>query len=129
MYLGSWLSPFPHVATSFGCLARMLHHLAGKYIFITITTCTHTHTHMDGRARMHTHTHLQAMRLVEFLMYKGSYGIASFYFSLKASSKEHDSPPSHYQLLSQVKDAGEKVQVLWFSQVDHCTWFVADPPP
>ena len=49
---------------------------------------------------------LQAVRLVEFLIHKGSFGIGSFYLSLMDSSEEPDSPPSHYQLLSEVKAAG-----------------------
>lgn len=50
-------------------------------------------------------------------MYKGSPGIASLYLSLLDSSEEADSPPSHYQLLSEVKATGtydeNKSCILW----------------
>lgn len=60
----------------------------------------------DLNAAMHTQTHIQAIRLVEFLIYKGPIGIASLYLSLLESAEEPNSPPSHYQLLSKVKEAG-----------------------
>ena len=46
---------------------------------------------------------LQAIRLAEFLMNKGSYGIATFYLSLIDSS---ECLPAHYQLAGELKQIG-----------------------
>ena len=46
------------------------------------------------------------MRLIEYLMNLGSYGLAALYLSLMESSKEKLSPPAHYVLLGEIKEAG-----------------------
>ena len=49
----------------------------------------------------------QAVRLVEFLMNKGSYGIAALYLCLIESSEQLSGLPAHYQLAGQLKQIGE----------------------
>jgi hypothetical protein len=53
---------------------------------------------------------LQAIRLAEFLMNKGSYGIATFYISLIESSEQLHGLPAHYQLAGELKQIGIHVQ-------------------
>lgn len=49
---------------------------------------------------------MQAIRLVEFLINKGSYGIAAFYLSLIESSEQECGIPAHYQLAGELKQTG-----------------------
>lgn len=49
----------------------------------------------------------QAGRLLEYLMYKGSYGLAALYLSLLSSSGRKGGLPAHYQLAVELKDIGE----------------------
>ena len=48
----------------------------------------------------------QAVRLVEFLMSKGSYGIAALYLCLIESSEQLSGLPAHYQLAGELKQIG-----------------------
>ena len=52
---------------------------------------------------------VQAIRLAESLMNKGSYGIATFYLSLVESS---ECLPAHYQLAGELKQIGTGQHVL-----------------
>ena len=49
----------------------------------------------------------QAIRLVEFLMNKGTYGIATLYLCLLESSEQVHGIPGHYQLAGELKEIGE----------------------
>ena len=49
----------------------------------------------------------QAIRLMEYLMYKGSYGLASLYLSLLSSSETQRGLPAHYQLARELREIGE----------------------
>ena len=49
---------------------------------------------------------MQAIKLAEFLMNKGSYGIATFYLSLIESSEQLHGLPAHYQLAGELKQIG-----------------------
>ena len=51
----------------------------------------------------------QAIRLMEYLMYKGSYGLAALYLSLLTSSECKGGLPAHYQLARELKELGEIV--------------------
>ena len=55
---------------------------------------------------------LQAIRLAEFLMNKGSYGIATFYLSLIESSEQLHGIPAHYQLAGELKQIGTGLHIL-----------------
>jgi hypothetical protein len=46
----------------------------------------------------------QAVRLMEYLMYKGSYGLASLYLSLLTSSERKKGLPAHYQLARELRE-------------------------
>ena len=48
----------------------------------------------------------QAVRLVEFLMNKGSYGIGALYLCLIESSEQLSGLPAHYQLAGDLKQIG-----------------------
>ena len=49
----------------------------------------------------------QAVRMMEYLMYKGSYGLASLYLSLLTSSESKRGLPAHYQLARELREIGE----------------------
>ena len=63
---------------------------------------------------------LKAIRLTEFMMNKGSYGIASLYLSLIDSSEQVDGLPAHYQLAGELKQTGEP---CWMSDVQQTLCF------
>ena len=48
----------------------------------------------------------QAVRLVELLMNKGSYGIGALYLCLIESSEQLSGLPAHYQLAGELKQIG-----------------------
>ena len=48
----------------------------------------------------------QAIRLVEFFMNKGTYGVATLYLCLMESSEQSGGVPSHYQLAGELKELG-----------------------
>lgn len=52
---------------------------------------------------------MQSIRLVEFLINKGSYGIAAFYLSLIESSEQEHGIPAHYQLAGELKQTGRYI--------------------
>ena len=52
-----------------------------------------------------------AVRLMEYLMYKGSYGLACLYLSLLTSSASSRGLPAHYQLARELKDIGENMYI------------------
>ena len=45
---------------------------------------------------------------MEYLAYKGSYGIAALYLGLLESSSEQSGLPAHYQLAGELKKMGEE---------------------
>lgn len=49
----------------------------------------------------------QTTRLLDYLSYKGSYGLAALYLSLLTSSEHKEGIPAHYQLARELKDIGE----------------------
>lgn len=46
------------------------------------------------------------MRLLEYLMYKGSYGLGCLYLSLIDSSEQDFGLPTHYQLAGELQQIG-----------------------
>ena len=48
----------------------------------------------------------QTVRLMEYLSYKGSYGIAALYLSLLSSSDMKGGLPAHYQLAGELRNMG-----------------------
>ncbi len=54
----------------------------------------------------------QAMRLLEYLMYKGSYGIGCLYLSLVDSSEQQGGLPTHYQLAGELQQIGGLAELL-----------------
>ena len=57
----------------------------------------------------------QAARLMEYLMYKGTYGLAALYLSLLMSSESKKGLPAHYQLARELADIGETLLVYVYS--------------
>ena len=51
----------------------------------------------------------QAVRLMEYLTYKGSYGLAALYLSLLTSSESKGGLPAHYQLAGELRDIGKTI--------------------
>lgn len=51
----------------------------------------------------------QAVRLMEYLTYKGSYGLAALYLSLLTSSESKRGLPAHYQLAGELRDIGKTI--------------------
>lgn len=54
----------------------------------------------------------QALRLMEYLMYKGSYGLATLYLSLLCSSESQRGLPAHYQLARELREIGQTHHTL-----------------
>ena len=49
----------------------------------------------------------QAVRLMEYLMNKGMYGLAVLYLSLLTSSESKGGLPAHYKLARELREIGE----------------------
>lgn len=47
-----------------------------------------------------------AIRLIDYLMYKGMYGLSSLYLSLLTSSESRGGVPAHYQLARELREIG-----------------------
>ena len=76
-----------------------------KYKAVTDTEYSHL---MSGSLEQQE----QATRLIEYLMYKGSYGLAALYLSLLSSSETKQGLPAHYQLARELREIGKKVYGL-----------------
>ena len=49
----------------------------------------------------------QTLRLIDYLVFKGSYGLGCLYFSLVETSQEMYGLPTHFQLACELKNASK----------------------
>lgn len=76
-----------------------------KYKALTDTEYSHL---MSGSLEQQE----QAIRLMEYLRYKGSYGLAALYLSLLSSSETKQGLPAHYQLARELREIGKTAYSL-----------------